>query len=137
MAKLDKNKKIKETKLRENLKSKNAELNMKKLELEKKAKSVMDLVNLLEGKHSTMTRYSLIDNLRNLDNFLPNRDSYNEKGDHSVKYRGGVINEGLLESMMGRTHDLDDISVTEADLFQYADKNILVMRAIDEDCQSL
>lgn len=65
MAKFDKNKKIIESKLRENIKSKNAEVIMKKLELEKKAKSVMDLVNLLEGKYSTMTHYSLIDNLRN------------------------------------------------------------------------
>lgn len=65
VAKFDKNKKIIESKLRENIKSKNAEVIMKKLELEKKAKSVMDLVNLLEGKYSTMTHYSLIDNLRN------------------------------------------------------------------------
>lgn len=117
----------------ENLKSKNAEVDMKKSELEKKAKNVMDLVNLLEGKHSTLSDYSLISNLRDLNNLLPNTDSDKENGDHSVRYRRGVISEGLLDSMMGETLYLVSVSVTEADSFKYGSKNILVLRAINED----
>lgn len=122
-----------ETKLKENLKSKNAEMDMKKSELESKAKNVLDLVNLLEGKHSTLSDYSLISSLRDLNNLLHNKDSDKENGDHSVRYRRGVISEELVDSMMGQTLDLDDFSVTEAESFQYGDKNIRVLRAINED----
>lgn len=50
LVKFDKKKKNIEIILMENLKSKNVEVDMKKLELEKKVKNVMDLVNFLEGK---------------------------------------------------------------------------------------
>ncbi|XP_065925025.1 E3 ubiquitin-protein ligase TRIM71-like [Magallana gigas] len=120
-------------KLKEDLVRKNGEVSGKKIDLEKKKKQVMDLVKFLEEKHSTMSDYSLIENLRDLSNLLLNRDCDLEKGEHSVKYRKGDINEGLLESMMGQTFDLDDFNVTETDSFQYGDEGVFIIEAINGD----
>lgn len=38
-----------------------------------------------------------------------------------------------MESMLGQTFDLDDISVIETDSFQYGDKCIICMSAINEE----
>lgn len=77
----------------------------------------MYLVKFLEEKNSTMSDYSLIDNLKDLSNLLSNRDCDLEKGDHSVIYRGEDISEGLLVSMMGQTFDLDGYTASETDSF--------------------
>lgn len=133
VSKLDEIKKNIETKLRENLERKNAEVREKKLDLEKKTKQVIDLVNFLEENHSTMSDYSLIDNLRDLTNLNSNRDKGIENGGHSVRYRIGDINEGFLEDMMGQTFDFDDITATETESFNKGDKNIVAMEAINEE----
>lgn len=56
-----------ETKLRENLDVKNAEISETKSELEKERKELIDLANFLEENHGTMSDFSLIDNLRDLN----------------------------------------------------------------------
>uniref|UniRef100_K1P1S7 Uncharacterized protein n=1 Tax=Magallana gigas TaxID=29159 RepID=K1P1S7_MAGGI len=133
VSKLDEIKKNLETKLVENLERKNAEVSKKNLGLEKKRERIKGLVEFLEDKHGTMSDYSLIDNLRDLTNLVSNTDSDIERGDHSVRYRGGDISEGSLDSIMGHTFDLDDFSVTETDSFQYGDKCLDVLEAIDKD----
>uniref|UniRef100_A0A8W8MGT2 B box-type domain-containing protein n=1 Tax=Magallana gigas TaxID=29159 RepID=A0A8W8MGT2_MAGGI len=133
VSKLDEIKKNFETKLRENLERKNAEVSKKKLVLEKKKEQIKDLVKFLEDKHGTMSDYSLIANLRDLINLVSDTDSDMEKGGYSVSYRRGDISEGSLESMMGQTFDLDDISVTETDSFQYGDECLSVLEAVDKD----
>lgn len=133
VVKFDKKKKNIEIILMENLKSKNVEVDMKKLELEKKVKNVMDLVNFLEGKYSILFDYSLISNFRDLNNLLFNIDSDKENGDYFVRYRRGVISEGLLDFMMGEMFYLVFVFVIEVDLFKYGFKNICVLRVINED----
>uniref|UniRef100_A0A8W8M5C0 B box-type domain-containing protein n=3 Tax=Magallana gigas TaxID=29159 RepID=A0A8W8M5C0_MAGGI len=133
VSKLDEIKKNLETKLVENLERKNAEVSKKKLDLEKKRDHIKDLVEFLEDKHGTMSDYSLIDNLRDLTNLVSNTDSDIERGDHSVRYRGGDISEGSLDSIMGQTFDLDDFRVTETDSFQYGDECLYVFEAIKKD----
>uniref|UniRef100_A0A8W8IJJ6 Tripartite motif-containing protein 2 n=1 Tax=Magallana gigas TaxID=29159 RepID=A0A8W8IJJ6_MAGGI len=134
VSKLDKIKIHLETELREGSVRKNAKVSETKLDLEKKSKQIKDYVKFLEEKHSTMSDYCLIDNHRDLmTNLKSNKDSDKEKGDFPARYRGGVINEGILESMMGQTLDLDDITVTETDSFQYGDKSIVVLEAIKKD----
>ncbi|XP_065926466.1 uncharacterized protein [Magallana gigas] len=136
VSKLDEIKKNFETKLRENLKTKNAKVNEKKVHLEKKREHTTDLLKFLEEKHNTMSNYSLIDNLRDLTNLVSNTDSYIEEGDLSLRYKIGDISKGSLESMMGQTFDFDDINVTERDAFQYNDDedNVLVIvQAINDD----
>ncbi|XP_052704912.1 uncharacterized protein LOC128180798 [Crassostrea angulata] len=122
-----------ETELREGLVRKNAKVSEKKLDLEKNSKKIKDFVKFLEDKHSIMSDYSLIENLRDLTNLVSNTDGNIEKGDYSLMYREGGIGEELLESMMGHTFDVDDITVTETDSFQYGDKSIVVMEAIKKD----
>lgn len=97
----------------------------------------MDLVKFLEEKYMTMSDYSLIDNLRNLINFVSEMDSGLEERDHSVRHKSGNIGEGLLESMMGQTCDLDDIDVTETDLLQHGDRSIIVKETFDTELQPL
>ncbi|XP_052683071.1 uncharacterized protein LOC128163495 [Crassostrea angulata] len=133
VSKLDEIKKNLETKLVEDLERKNAEVSKKKLDLEKKRDNIKELVEFLEDKHGTMSDYSLIDNLRDLTNLVSNTDSDIERGGHSVRYRGGDISEGSLDSIMGQTFDLDDISVTETDSFQYGHTCLHVLEAIDKD----
>lgn len=48
-----------------------------------------------------MFEYSLIDNFRDLINFLFNKDNDFEIGNFFVRYRKGDISEWLLEFMMG------------------------------------
>ncbi|XP_052683464.1 uncharacterized protein LOC128163835 [Crassostrea angulata] len=132
VSKLDEIKKNLETKLVENLERKNAEVSKKKLDLEKKRDHIKDLMEFLEDKHGTMSDYSLIDNLRDLTNLVSNTDSDIERGDHSVRYRGGDISEGSLDSIMGQTFDLDDFRVTETHSFRYGDECLDVLEAIDE-----
>ncbi|XP_052703772.1 uncharacterized protein LOC128180031 [Crassostrea angulata] len=133
VSKLAQIKKNLETNLKKNLEQKNAEVIEKKLDLEKKTKQVMDLVKFLEEKHGTMSDYNLIENLRDLTSLVSNTDIDIEKGDHSVRYRRGDISEGLLESMMGQTLNLDEITVNETHSFQYGDQPIVAMEAINED----
>nr|XP_034318344.1 uncharacterized protein LOC117686753 [Crassostrea gigas] len=106
-----------ETKLRKNLKTKNAKVSENKVDLEKKREHITDLIKFLEEKHNTMSDYSLIDNLRDLTNLVSNTDSDKEKGDHSLRYKIGDTREGLLEAIMGQTFDLNDINVTERDAY--------------------
>lgn len=119
--------------LSENLERKNAEVSEKKLDLENKKKRVVDLAKFLEEKTSTMSDYSLIDNLRDLSNLLSNKACDLEKGDHSVRYSEGDFSEGLLKSIMGQTFDLDGYIVTETDSFKCVDKPINILEAINED----
>nr|XP_034309489.1 uncharacterized protein LOC117683771 [Crassostrea gigas] len=111
VSKLDEIKKNLETKLVENLETKDAEVSKKKQDLEKKRDHIKDLVEFLEDKHGTMSDYSLIDNLRDLTNLVSNTDIDIERGDHSVRYRRGDISEGSLDSIMGQTFDLDDFNL--------------------------
>lgn len=91
-----------EIELREGLVRKNVKVSEKKLDLEKNYKKIKDFVKFLEDKYSIMFDYCLIDNYRDLMiNFKFNKDSDKEKGYFLVRYRRGVINEGILEFMMG------------------------------------
>lgn len=70
--KLDKIKKNYENTLREKLERINVECRQSKLNLKKK--QIMGVVEFLEEKHSTMSDFSLIDNLKDLKNLLSNRN---------------------------------------------------------------
>lgn len=121
-----------ETRFSSHLFSKNADVGNKKLNMAKKRDKIKELVKFLEEKHSTMSDFSLIDNLRDLT-YLVSCDV--DKGAHSVRYRKGNIIEKSLESMamMGETFDFDDITATETNSFLYGDYTVVVMEAINEE----
>lgn len=66
-----------------------------------------------------------------MTNLVSSTDSHIEMGVHSVRYRKGEIDEGLLKSMIGQTFDLDDITVIETDYFKYGYKNITIVEAFN------
>lgn len=121
--------------LRDNLRCNNFEMSKEKIDLEMKKKQVLDLVKYLEESHATMSDFSLIDNLRNLACLASIREGDIQKEGRLIRYRGWIINEGFLESIMGQTFDLDSIAVDVMDSrsFQYGYKPIYVLEAITED----
>lgn len=135
VSRLNEIKKNRERLLRNNLQRKNTEVRQKTSDLENKKKQGINLVTFLEQKHSTMSDYSLLDNLRDFPKLMPDIDCDigREKDDYSIRYSSWDISEELLQSIMGQTFDLDDICFTEADSFQYEDKPIDVIEAVNED----
>lgn len=135
ISKLNELKMSHEKTLRDNLRSNNFETSKEKVDLEMKKKQVLELVKFLEERHSTMSDFSLMDNLRNLASLTLIRDCNIQRGGHLLRYREGIINEGSLESLMGQTFDLDSIAVEviEKKSFQYGYKPIYVLEAITED----
>lgn len=85
VTKLDKIKKNYEIAFRKNLERKNAEVSEKSLDLENKKKQLMDFVKFLEVKHSTMSDYCLIDNLRDLTIILSTSNSEIDQGNLSMR----------------------------------------------------
>lgn len=135
ISKLDQLKMSHEKTLRDNLRSNSFEMNKEKVDLEMKKKQVLELVKFLEERHSTMSDFSFIDNLKNLACLTSVRDGDLQRESHLLRYRGGIINEGSLESLMGQTFDLDSIAVEviETKSFQYGYKPIYVLEALTED----
>lgn len=91
-------KKNRESILRDNLQRKNAEVREKTSDLENKKKQGINLVTFLEQKHSTMSDYSLLDNLRDFPKLMPDIDCDigREKDDYSIRYGSWDISEELL-----------------------------------------
>lgn len=133
VSKLDEIRKNYEKRLRENLESKNSEINDGRLNLEKKKEQIMDVVEFMEEKHSTMSDFSLIDNLRDLTNLLSNRDRGIRILGYPLRYEENLIKEDLLKLMMGDIVDLNDITVIESDSFHIGTKPIDVLAEFDKD----
>ncbi|XP_065926117.1 E3 ubiquitin-protein ligase TRIM38-like [Magallana gigas] len=133
VSKLDEIRKNYEKKLRGNLESKNSETNDGRLNLEKKKEQIMDVVDFIEEKHSTMSDYSLIDNLRDLTNLLSNRDRGITILGYPLRYEENLIKEDLLKLMMGDIVDLNDITVIESDSFHIGTEFIDVLAEFDKD----
>lgn len=71
---------------------------------------MFDLVKVLEEIHGTISDIVLIDNLRDLKRLMPIRERDVQNRVHSVQYRKWEIGEGLLDSVMGRTYNLDNLN---------------------------
>ncbi|XP_062608666.1 uncharacterized protein LOC134270466 [Saccostrea cucullata] len=123
--------------LRNNLVKKNDQLNHVKSELEKKKRGIVDTVEFMEENNSTMSDYSLIDNHRELKKMLSELEVHMTcmtKWEHSERFiRGEINNQDFLESVVGRTLDLDDISVTQINSFQYGNQAIHTLETISDD----
>ncbi|XP_052706700.1 uncharacterized protein LOC128182128 [Crassostrea angulata] len=65
--------------LKDNLEEKNAELKERKSYLEIKRKHIADLVKFLEENHNTMTDYSLLEKLTDLNSMMSNKDNNEEE----------------------------------------------------------
>ncbi|XP_062575306.1 uncharacterized protein LOC134237218 [Saccostrea cucullata] len=119
--------------LRDDLVKKNDQLNLVKSELDKKKRRIVDTLKFMEENNSTMSDYSLIDNHRELTKMLYELEVQITNGEHSVRFIRGKINDDLLNSVVGKTLDLDDIGVTIKNSFQYGDKGICALETFSED----
>ncbi|XP_061178366.1 uncharacterized protein LOC133187007 [Saccostrea echinata] len=122
----------KEQNLRDNLKEKNELLNDMKSELNKKKKEITKTVKFIEDNKSAMSDYSLIVNHRELTQLLSDLDIDIRESKHSLRYRKGEISDEVLNTMIGKTLDLKDISLTETSSFEY-DEGIFLLKAFSED----
>lgn len=104
-----------ENTLRARVNSKNAQMNETKSDLEKEKKMVMDLLKFLDENYKNMSDFSLIDNIRDMDNLLANKISDIPEGKYSMKYKKGDINKKVLELVMGKTYTDEDDLITEID----------------------
>ncbi|XP_062615053.1 uncharacterized protein LOC134276785 [Saccostrea cucullata] len=99
--------------------------------LEKKKKGIVDIVKFMEENNSTMSDYSLIDNHRELTKRLSELKDHTTNCEHSVKFRRGEINDDLVESLVGKTLNLDYIAVIQTNSFEYGNASISLLEAFD------
>ncbi|XP_061177735.1 tripartite motif-containing protein 75-like [Saccostrea echinata] len=122
-------------KLKENLRTKNTKVDRVKFELEMKRKQLSDTVKYIEENKSKMLDYGFIDNHRELKRLLSDLDVNMKNCEHSMRYKRGGITNDLLRSITGHTIDLDELSATETNSFQYGDDVIFLLEAFNEgDC---
>ncbi|XP_062570730.1 uncharacterized protein LOC134232766 [Saccostrea cucullata] len=133
MARLTEIRKQNERRLRDNLDAKNKKLNNVKSELDKKKKKIEDMVKFMDDNKSVMSDYGLIDNHRELKQLLAGLDIDVKNFKHSMRYSKGEISNKVIENMIGKNLDLDDICLTETSSFRYGGKVILLLRALNED----
>ncbi|XP_062569487.1 uncharacterized protein LOC134231542 [Saccostrea cucullata] len=119
--------------LMENLVRKNDQLNHVKSELEKKRRGFVDTVEFIKENNSTMSDYSLIDNHRELTKMISELEVHMTNCEHSVRFTRSEINDVFLESLFGKTVDLDNIGVTQRKSFQYGDNKIFLLETFIED----
>ncbi|XP_062572809.1 uncharacterized protein LOC134234780 [Saccostrea cucullata] len=80
-----------------------------------------------------MSDYRLIDNHREPTKMLFGLEVQITKCEHSVRFTRGEYNDKELESVIGKTVDLDDFVLTKKHSFQYGDKSIYILQTFSED----
>ncbi|XP_062570137.1 uncharacterized protein LOC134232206 [Saccostrea cucullata] len=133
MARLTKIRKNNERRLTEDLEEKNKKLNSAKSELNKKMKEIEEMVKFMEDNNRTMSDYGFLDNHKGLSKKLIDQDIDFNNFNYSARYDTGEITVEMMENMIGKTQDLNNISLTETSSFKYGDKIIAVLRALCED----
>ena len=133
LEKLEKIKERLEKTLRDSLESKNDDVSKVRSSLEERKKKVLQRVKLLKENSGTMTDIILLKTHRELIKLLLANSNSIEKSDFLLRYESGDIKKALLESMMGKTFDTEQITATETDSFQWSDKPIYVLEAILEN----
>ncbi|XP_062619186.1 uncharacterized protein LOC134280742 [Saccostrea cucullata] len=133
MARLTEIRKNNEQRLRDNLEEKNKKLNSVKYELDKKKKEIEEMVKFIEENNNTMSDYGLIDNHKELKQLLSGPDIDIKDCKYSVRYSKGEICNEVVENMIGKILDLNNISLTETNSFKYGNELILILEALCED----
>ncbi|XP_062572807.1 uncharacterized protein LOC134234778 [Saccostrea cucullata] len=81
------------------------ELNHVKSELQRKKQGFVDTLEFMEENNSTMSDYSFIDNYRELTKMLSELEFHMT----NCEFTRGDVNDELLNSVFGKTWDLEDI----------------------------
>ncbi|XP_062593158.1 uncharacterized protein LOC134254633 [Saccostrea cucullata] len=133
IARLREIRKNNEQRLIDNLEEKNKKLNSEKSELDKKKKEIEEMVKFMEENNSTMSDYGFIDNHRELEELLFDLSVDIEDCKHSARYSKGEICNEVMENLIGKIIDLNNISLTETNSFKYGNKEIRLLSALCED----
>ncbi|XP_062599036.1 uncharacterized protein LOC134260499 [Saccostrea cucullata] len=80
-----------------------------------------------------MSDYGFIDNHRELIQLLSGLDDDMKDCKHSVRYSKGEVSDEVLENLIGKSFNFDDISLTETSSFNYGEKAVVLLRALCED----
>ncbi|XP_062582640.1 uncharacterized protein LOC134244378 [Saccostrea cucullata] len=133
MASLTEIRKNNERRLTEDLEEKNKKLNSVKSELNKKKEEIEEMVKFMEDNNRTMSDYSFIDNHRELTEKLTGQDGNFNNFNYSLRYVKGEISDEVMENMIGKIQDLNNITLIETSSFKYGDQRIFVSKALCED----
>ncbi|XP_061185024.1 uncharacterized protein LOC133193041 [Saccostrea echinata] len=134
IARLSEIRKHTEQRLRDDLEEKYEKLKSKKYELHKKKKEIADTVKFMEDNKSDMSDYSLIDNHRELTQLLSDLNvDIKIDSKQSVRYSKGKISDEVLKNLIGKTLDLNKISLTETSSFKYGDRGIALLGTYCKD----
>jgi hypothetical protein len=109
------------------------QVNNLKSQYEKQKTNLVDIVKLIEEHNSTMSDYKFINHHREMSQLVSAVDSNTKTCEFSLRYTCQDLNDGELESMMGQMFDLEDISVTESNSFQYSDVSVYALSAFNEN----
>jgi hypothetical protein len=80
-----------------------------------------------------MSDYNLIDNHRELLKLVSAGEEEEVRSEYSLRYTRGEFDDNKLDSLMGKTLDLEDIDATETNSFQYSDEVIVNLSAFSEN----
>ncbi|XP_062572810.1 uncharacterized protein LOC134234781 [Saccostrea cucullata] len=119
--------------MKDNMVKKNDQLNHVKFKLEKTKKRIISTLEFMEENNSTMSDYSLIDNHRELTKMLSELEFHMTNCEYSVRFTRGEINDDLLNSVVGKAWNVDNIGMTIKNSFQYSDKAIYALEAFSEN----
>ncbi|XP_062580680.1 uncharacterized protein LOC134242595 [Saccostrea cucullata] len=133
MTRLSDIKKRQEQMLKDNLSKKNEQVDLVQSQLIGKKNKIVKIMKFMEENNRTMSDLSLITNHKELTLLLSESDIDVKNCEQSVRYSRGNISDDLVESITGKTLDLDDVSATETSSFNYGDERIVLLKAFSDD----
>ncbi|XP_062570085.1 uncharacterized protein LOC134232157 [Saccostrea cucullata] len=98
-----------------------------------KKREIVDTMEYIKENNSTMSNYSLIDNHRELRKMKSELEVDMKNCEYSVRFNRGEMNDDLLESLVGRNVDLDNIGLSQINSFQFGNNTISVLETFNED----
>lgn len=116
--------------MKDNLNSKNTEVRNALSRLEFRKKNILMLVQTLK-ENKNMSDFNMLKMYWKLSRDVCSKDDDYERLFYSLQHETGDINENQLEMMIGGAIDTNDITVTEVYSFQWTDKPIGALHAID------
>ncbi|XP_048729767.2 uncharacterized protein LOC125647119 [Ostrea edulis] len=119
--------------LRDNLIERCEQVNRLKAQYGEQKRNFVESVKFMEENNSMMSDYNFIGNHRELLKLVSGEDDDTTIGEYSLRYTSRDLRGDELDSLMGQTFDLEDISVTEANSFQYSDAAVHNLEALNEN----
>lgn len=117
--------------LRDNLDRKNDKVNKIKSRIEENKNTILDNTQEIRENMSTLTDIDVLKLFMKLTKLKSTKDRITEDTLFSMRHEKGNINEEILKSTLGQLHDFEENNA--ADSFQWGDRPIIVLEAINDD----